>query len=54
MKKLVQVVVALLLLWAFAAGCGPKAQPAQTQPATATPPATSAPQPSAVPGAPPA
>ncbi len=51
MKKLLKAVLVLPLLW-IAMGCGPKAQPAQSNP-NATPPA-SQPVPSAVPGAPPA
>ena len=52
MKTLLKALLVLPLVW-IAAGCGPKAQPAQSNPNNTTPPA-SQPTPSAVPGAPPA
>lgn len=49
MKTLLKAILVLPLMYVMA-GCGPKAQPAQTNPST---PPASQPVPSAVPGAPP-
>jgi predicted small lipoprotein YifL len=49
MKTLLKAILVLPLVYMIA-GCGPKAQPAQTNPNTPPP---SQPVPSAVPGAPP-